>query len=490
MGNLFDPNNPNTWPQNYKQRPTEAFTNVGQTPRDLAQSQVKNRFSGLTPQSRDPYYESGKTLFNAGVFEPIKSMGRTFSGKNASVYANPFNHAGWKQRLGAVGEDLLNVAAVYPGVEAGSTALRESSALATLKAAGRAPEANLENYIFHGGLPPEKLVGGMIDPEFVRGGDKFMRGDLNPMSVKHGPNQAERDFILNNAKSAKAALAGDIEGSKVRGSRFAIYDNPYDIGKSTPEELQFFNQEKQKSAQEYLKRNEEIIKKIKAGEEHSTGVHRLVPREAYRESGGIHVLDVPENLRTTDTPAPGGEVKFWGKHEPVGFARTPLQKEMGINSSFKQDQEALQIMIDHADNKVLASQKLANMLAKAKGVKVTPAYKKLAEEVVTKEMGGQHHPFLSNPDFGKTDRDILQYFQDYSAPKVNDFKNYDQMVSGIKNAKTQEEILSIVKNAIPADQLDLAFGSRLNGPKTLEGIKEKVTKFISGLDSSYGRLKK
>ena len=48
------------------------------------------------------------------------------------------------------------------------------------------------------------------------------------------------------------------------------------------------------------------------------------------------------------------------------------------------------------------------MLDLNKGTKITPAYKKLVEEVVTKEMGGQSQRLRPNPDFGKTDRDILK----------------------------------------------------------------------------------
>ena len=81
MGNLFNPNDPNTWPENYKAPITAVFTNKGVPARGLAQSQVNNRFSGLTPQKRDPYYESGKTLFNMGVVEPIKSIGRAVERK-------------------------------------------------------------------------------------------------------------------------------------------------------------------------------------------------------------------------------------------------------------------------------------------------------------------------------------------------------------------------------------------------------------------------
>jgi len=119
MGNLFDPNNPKTWPENFKAPTTAAFTNKGVPARDLAEDKVKKRFSGLTPETNDPYYESGKALFDMAVVQPVKSLGRTFSGKNASVYANPLNNASWKERGMALGEDVLNVAALYPGVRAG-----------------------------------------------------------------------------------------------------------------------------------------------------------------------------------------------------------------------------------------------------------------------------------------------------------------------------------------------------------------------------------
>jgi hypothetical protein len=390
----------------------------------------------------------------------------------------------------AFGEDVLNIAGLYPGVKAGSTAIRNSSSLAAMKAGVR-PTASLDDYIFHGGPPPEKLVGGVIDPDYIRGGDKFNRGDFGSVGdVKSGPNQVERDYILNNAKSAEAALAGDIEGSKVRGSRFAIYDDPYAISKSTPEELQFFNQEKQTAAQDYLNKHSEIIKRIRAGEEHSTGVDRLMPQQTYKEFGGIHVLKVPKELRTIDTPAPGGEVKFWGKQKPVGFAEMPQQVDYAGGVPQQVDKKAVQIMIDDADITQGSKQKLANMLARVQGTKITPAYKKLVEEVVARNMGGEFAPLKPNPDFGKTDRDILKYFTDYSSPRLKDFKNIDDVFSGIKKAKTEQEIFKILESAVPNEQLEIALTQTLNGGGGIEAIKNRVTSFITGLDPSYKRLKK
>jgi hypothetical protein len=71
MGNLFDPKNPNTWPQNYKQRPTEAFTNVGQTPRDLAQSQFENRFA---TDAQTPVYNAYDKYSLRGMQTPYENF--------------------------------------------------------------------------------------------------------------------------------------------------------------------------------------------------------------------------------------------------------------------------------------------------------------------------------------------------------------------------------------------------------------------------------
>jgi hypothetical protein len=73
---------------------------------------------------------------------------------------------------------------------------------------------------------------------------------------------------------------------------------------------------------------------------------------------------------------------------------------------------------------------------------------------------------------------------------VKDFTNIDQVMSGIKNAKTEKEIFSIIKNAVPSDQLEMDLSQRFNSVKSIEDLKKKVTSFITGLDPSYKRLKK
>lgn len=478
MANLFDPKNPNTWPQNYKRRSTEAFTNKGVPARNLAQSQVNNRFSGLTPQSRDPYYESGKALFNMGVVEPIKSVGRTFSGKNASVYANPFNRAGFAERGLAFGEDVLNIASLYPAARAGSRAIGQSSALATMKAATRAPEANLENYIFHGGLEPERLVGGVIDPDYVRGGDKFIRGDINSPSVKTGPNQYERDYILHNTESAEAALAGNFKGSqRWHDGKYRTYENPGDIGVQTQEQLDVYNAAVKQRAQEYLDRHSEIIRRIKAGEEHSTGVDRLIPEASYDKQGGTHLLNVPEFLRTTDTPAPGEEIKFWGKQKPVGYVPSPPPGDemSGVVQSY-------QMMLDHADSAIMSKQKLATAIAKLRGDKVTPAYKKLAEELTRDRLRGESPPFYEVLNSGK-------FAPNYDLPSVNNF-NLEEIVVNIKKSKTKEELLAAINQMVPSEHIDYVLNYGNWRPGSVEALKNDLMRRLGDLDSSYGRLKK
>ena len=158
MASNFDPKNPATWPKNYKSPSTTTFTSPN------AQTMAKNAKSAAYARTKDKKgYQfdtpgegnagsAGKALFDFGVVQPIKSFGRTLSGKNFNIAANPFNKEKRSRSdiLMAGGEDLLNIAAIIPGVKAGSmalkagsTALRESSALAALKAGARAPKAKI-----------------------------------------------------------------------------------------------------------------------------------------------------------------------------------------------------------------------------------------------------------------------------------------------------------------------------------------------------------
>lgn len=218
MGNLFDPNNPKTWPENHKRRSTEAFTNKGVPARGLAQSQVNNRFSGLTPQSRDPYYESGKALFNMGVVEPIKSVGRTFSGKNASVYANPFNDVSWKDRAMKLGEDVLNVAALYPGVKAATTAGRAALA-----------DSYFMGETFLHGSPTRGLTEIKVFPNSVRFPDYEVSYGMNPYPANKLPIDQILDRASNYAQGGMGSNAGSGASGGAGGSIYVAKARQGDI---------------------------------------------------------------------------------------------------------------------------------------------------------------------------------------------------------------------------------------------------------------------
>ena len=70
MANLFDPNNPKTWPQNYKRRSTEAFTNKGVPARDLAESRAENRFAS---DAQTPVYDAGGDFNLRGMQTPYEN---------------------------------------------------------------------------------------------------------------------------------------------------------------------------------------------------------------------------------------------------------------------------------------------------------------------------------------------------------------------------------------------------------------------------------
>jgi hypothetical protein len=70
MANLFDPKNPNTWPENYKRRSTEAFTNKGVPARDLAESRADNRFAS---NAQTPVYNAGGDFNFRGMQTPYEN---------------------------------------------------------------------------------------------------------------------------------------------------------------------------------------------------------------------------------------------------------------------------------------------------------------------------------------------------------------------------------------------------------------------------------
>ena len=145
--------------------------------------------------------------------------------------------------------------------------------------------------------------------------------------------------------------------------------------------------------------------------------------------GGTYLLDVPLNMQTVPPSTPAGEVTFWGKQKPVGFV--PASKDpKNIEQA-----RVIQMMLDDADKKSTQSQRLANMLVRARGGDVTPAYKKYVEEVLNKELGGTFKGFVKNPDYQKTPRDILEYFTDWQGSEIPKIQNMNEVISAVGKAK-------------------------------------------------------
>lgn len=417
---------------------------------------------------------------NENLIQPVY---RTASGTNLRTALSPSSTL--NQRIKAVGEDALNVIGMIPAagpIARGTVAAERASAraLASAKAGASAkmtPTADLSTYIFHGGPKPENLVGGMLSPKYVRGGDGYAEiydTRMAQPSVKDGPNEIERQSILRNFEEAKAFLSTEKPPRPVWQSRQDYIDSL---------------KEKTNRSEDFIKEHEEIVRRILAGEEHQTGVHRLIPGETYHTlygtQGGTHILNVPKKLQTGQTPAPAGEVKFWGDVKPSGF----IPYEYGQS---KPDIEALvtQVMLDDADKTSMQTQKLANALARVKGQQITPAFKQYFKEVFERDFKGTMVPYERNPRFGTDPKEILEWFTKYGegATPVPKVTNYDEVMRMIDQAKTKDELMSVLDKMIPNEQLDILFKQALNS-KTVQSTKDKMLERFQPLQANYGRLR-
>jgi hypothetical protein len=486
--------------------PRKQFTNIRQAEqaidsRQQAEANYNAYYDERVPvRYGDVYSRSAKALagvgFRHGIQYPIESLNRTLTFQNAPTYLNPFNGASTSKRLGALGEDTLNLAGIIPGVRAVAQGAPEAAAgfrtaknqLATrMGQKFAAPTANLDNYLLHGGPHPRYIEGGVLDPNYVRGGDLYLRKGEGLPSVADGPNAMQQREILENAQAAEDAIAGRFtQGGK--GGRFRIYEDPAQINASSAEQLAKRNTAEQAKAKEWLETNKEIIARVRAGESHQTGVSWQTPSMAYRHGpldAGMHLIDVPPGLQTTDVTAPAGEVVFWGAHKPVGFVKS----NTGVGTTGLEDRAIRQIMLDDADLKSMSKQKLANMIARVRGTKITPAYKSYAQDVFDQYLGGTMSRYDKNPNFGQP-REILEYIQRFPSELIPKITNYDQIVSGIQNAKTEKEILNLVDEIIPEEQLDYVLRQQLQRkPGGIDQVKREIINQLVGFNTGYSRLK-
>lgn len=415
---------------------------------------------------------------NQSIVQPVY---RTASGQNLRTAVAPSSTL--NQRISAIGEDALNVLGIIPmAAPAARASVAAERAGARALAGAKAkmtPTADLSTYIFHGGPKPENLAGGVLSPKYVRGGDEYAELYANrgrQPSVKSGPNQLEKDSILKQFEDAKKFLSTEKPFTSKPG-----WQSTRDYVKDM--------KEKTNQAENFIKEHEEIVQRILSGEEHQTGVYRLNPGDSYHNlygtEGGTHILDIPRNLQTSQTPAPAGEVKFWGDVKPSAFI--PY-----VDNQSRSTTETLitQAMLDDADKKSIRSQGLANMFARATGSKITPAYKKYVSEVLDSELRGSFKPYTRNPDYMKTDRDILEYFTDFTAQPIPKIQNRAEINTLLNKAKTKEEVMSILDKMIPAEQLDILLQGGMRNQGTFPELLQNIKGRLDLLDPSYSRLKK
>lgn len=434
-----------------------------------------NLGSGETWKAAGNVFTSGKAWnwFVKTGKDTGKSMWRTVTGQNwtdASKLPEDQQMAGYRK---ATTTDTLNWAQIIPLL--GKAAKVSEIGIGALKSR-LAPTADLSEYIIHGGV--SELKGGIIDPDFVRGGDLYKTyiTDRIVPSVKSGPNEIERRYWLEMENAAKKALNNDYTSR----SKFELL-NPNEEGYLKGQALIDKNNETKARASEWLERHQEIIRRVKAGEEHGTGVHPITHADnAYASQGKVYVLKPNRLLQTSDSPAPPGEVKFFGKQKPVaGIAVEGTKTKDAIH-------DALQAMIDDADLTSFKNQKIRNLVERMRGVKITPAYKEYLIKLFEKDFAGTTNTYIRNPDFGKGPRDLLEWMTEYPSKYVPAVKNYDQVVSLIRKAKTENQVLHALSSTQFGDFLEIAMQNRLNRLNPVD-VLAKIMESARNFSGSYTR---
>lgn len=375
-----------------------------------------------TLSGRGPYAEGSRAsnLVQKGLAGPARLVGE-FSGA-ADVYrgVRPGASVGQKAMgLASLAAPLAAREEVFSAAAKGVGATKRS--LASKMYEKVKPRVNMENYILHGGPEAKNLVGGVVNPQFVRGGSRLSE--------------------VNTTRSMEPSIV-DLN---------ALEDVSI-VEKNRPGDA-------------------EIIRRIKAGEQHSTGVSRYDPELAYASSGAVHVLNVPPNLKTTAPIAPAGEIKFWGEHKPVA----------SIPGNIGEAEIKRQVMQSIIDAENARSGRIAPTLARAAGIETSPAYQQYILDMFDKRFNKQVYPMMKNPQYGVDPKEILPYITDYSSPQVPMISNYQDVVEAVSRAKNKDELARALRSAVPAENIDYgSFSSGLNS----------IVSDALGLRSGYGRLRK
>ena len=311
---------------------------------------------------------------------------------------------------------------------------------------GPLPTANLSNYLFHGGPATEQLLGGKLNPEFIRGGKlwdalknarlagSIGRSSMNDPSVLTGSELGQNQDIIevyqkiisiaNNANKYSAddyvQSAFQIRGTEVVGGLPSYYD-------SSMSGARYRWGDQVKAAKNWLIENADIVKRTLRGESHMTGVFPSYGSSAYDQYGATHLLKIPDNLNSIagEYPLrrifslPSQEIPFWGMHTPI--ASLPKGAKVlsnDVNTWYQQYFPLIEAMIDDA-NKALSPSDLATfaLSQKAYGNTITPA----ARSYIISE--------FNNNAYRLYNREAIP-----------------AMVKQLQMATTKEEMLQIVSN--------------------------------------------
>ena len=231
---------------------------------------------------------------------------------------------------------------------------------------GELPSADISEYLLHGGPREDQLFGGVINPEFIRGGKLF-----NIIKEADSMNLLGRNYQQMNAPSVLTQGTQVSQGQGVLASYASVVDviknankySPYDY---VPNHLKMNqlgnplfpdNAVKRKSdhlghsiylwkdqvsyARNWLAKNKKIVEAVMSGASHSTGVKpTFMSGNAAYEVGNIHLLKIPRSQNPSaemgglqslsqDGAMAFRESPFWGSHKPIASA------EAGTNNAVK-----------------------------------------------------------------------------------------------------------------------------------------------------------
>lgn len=254
------------------------------------------------------------------------------------------------------------------------------------------PRGDISEYIFHGGPKAEQLVGGVLNPEFIRGGkiweilkrqglgEKIGRSrDMTSGQASvlaHSESSQNRRIvsvyksILNVIENANKYGPNEYVPSHFRDDFGNFFSGTGDLGVAKtlirhggPNEYGYRWADQVAYARKLLEENSEIIKRVISGETHMTGVDVAYGSglSAY-EYGGIHLIRAPKSLnpnigdlarRQAMVAAPHGERIFWGTHKPIFSVDASWA---GRQASIDQYAELIHAMIRDADSRLSPAQ--------------------------------------------------------------------------------------------------------------------------------------